>query len=583
METAGWRQRADDPVVVITAGRRVLMDERIGDFIKIGEIEVHCNISIGGLKSLFIREQIGAHTVAEVVVGIEPGSINITGVEATGQPLKITANKEGKKILLFYGVIGQIFIEKEAIYDNLLIRAYSLSWLMDLEKKSRSFQGETSIEKIIHKVSGEQSFFLLNAAQDKMTEAPFIQYKETDWKFIQRLSTHLGVPLYTANDYEGQSLYVGLQEQETHENLEPLYEKWRMDEERVRKVNFDIKKATYYELLTGQILHTGQGALYRNRIVWPFAVKIILWDGVLHCISKLAGKDYYTTDIAYNPHMKGVSLTGRVLKREAELVKIHLDIDEEQDIGRAYYYPWMPEHGNLVYCMPEEGNAVRLFVAGMDERNAVGIDCVRQNGSVCEETQNPQNRWFSTAHDKKMTLQPYMVELTGKEAASKISLMDSTGESIVSDGNILIQAGGTVIIQGTKVNMDAPGEITAIKRELGDPAVVNLCYNLDAMGKQTVFHNLEKLSLKGVPKGGAEGGNSSQNASIEEASGEKEEREKLLFKMQELMEQEKERNNYHLGEHIVNVISSIPQCAEPEELSRIAMGFRPILGRMKGE
>lgn len=559
------------------------MDERIGDFIKSGEIEVNCNIPVGELKSLSIRERIGTHTVAEVVVGIDPGSVNIAELQSTGQPLKITANKRGKKTLLFYGVIGQIFIEKEAIYEYLLIRAYSLSWLMDLEKKNRSFQGETSITGLIRKVSGEQAFSLLNAAQDEMTEAPFIQYKETDWEFILRLSTHLEVPLYTANDYEGQGLYVGLQEQETHEKPEPLYEKWRMDEKRVREVNFDIKKAVYYELLTGQIFHTGQGVLYRNRMVWPFAVNIALVDGVLQCISKLAEKDYFTSDIAYNPHMKGLSLTGRVLKRESELVKIHLDIDEEQDIGRAYYYSWMPEHGNLVYCMPEEGNAVRLFVAGMDERNAIGIDCVRQNGGVCEETQNTNNRWFSTAHDKKMTLQPSMVELTGKEGTSKITMLDSTGENIVSDGNILIQAGGSVVIQGTKVNMNASGEITAIKRELGDPAVVNLCYNLDAMGKQTVFHNLEKLSLKSVPKGGREEDNSSQNASMEEASGEKEKREKLLFKMQELMEQEKEKNSYHLGEHIVNVISAIPECAEQEELSRAAMGFRPILGRMKGE
>lgn len=559
------------------------MDERIGDFIKIGEIEVHCNIPIGELKSLSIRERMNAHTVTEVIVGIEPGSVSVAGLESAGQPLKITANKEGKKILLFYGVIGQIFIEREAVYENLLIRAYSLSWLMDLEKKNRSFQGEVSITGLIRKVSEEQSFSMLCSAQDQMTEAPFIQYRETDWNFVKRLSTHLGVPLYAANDYMGQGICVGLQEQDAHDGVEAIYEKWRMDEERARMTDFDIKKATYYEILTGQILHVGQGVWYRDQIFWPFAVDIILRDGMLHCVSKLAEKDFYTTDLAYNPYLKGLSLTGKVMKREKERIKVHLDIDEEQNMESAYYYPWMPEHGNLVYCMPEEGNVIRLFVAGLDERNAIGIDCVRQNGSACEETQNTKNRWFSTAHDKKMTLQPYMIELTGKEAGSKISLMDSSGESIVSDGNILIQAGGTVVFQGTKVNMNAPGEITAIKRELGDPAVVNLCYNLDAMGKQTVFHNLDKLSLKGVPQGGSAGDNDSQNASLEEASGEKEKREKLLFKMQELMEQEREKNTYHLGGHIVNVITSIPQCAEQDELSRVAMGFRPILGRMKGE
>lgn len=39
---------------------------------------------------------------------------------------------------------------------------------------------------------------------------------------------------------------------------------------------------------------------------------------MLHCISKLAEKDYHTTDISYNPYLKGLSLTGKVLKREEE-------------------------------------------------------------------------------------------------------------------------------------------------------------------------------------------------------------------------------------------------------------------------
>ena len=556
------------------------MDECLGDFLKIGEIEVHCNISTGELKSLSIKERMGIHTVVEVVVGIKPGSVNIAELESAGQPIKIIACKDGKKILLFWGVIGQIIKDQKFDYEDLLIRAYSLSWLMDLEKKNRSFQGETSITELIQKISEEQSFSLLCSAQDKMTEAPFIQYRETDWDFIKRLSTHLGIPIYAANDYLGQGICVGLQEQDTQEGVEVIYEKWCMDEERARITDFDIKKAMYYEILTGQIFHVGKGVWYRGRIFWPFAVDIVLRDGMLHCISKLAEKDYHTTDKSYNPYLKGLSLTGKVLKREKEMIKIHLDIDEEQDMESAHLYPWMPEHGNLVYCMPEEENDIRLFVAGVDERDATGIDCVRRNGSVCEETQTPQNRWFSTTHDKKMTLQTSMMELTGKADNSKISLMDSTGESIVSDGNILIQAAGTVVLQGTKVNMNASGEITAIKRELGDPAVVNFCYNLDATGKQTKFHNLEKLPMKSVPKGGS-GDSGSQSVSPEQAAAEKEKREKLRFEMQELMEREKEKSNYHLENHIVNIVSAIPQVVEQDEISRIAIGFRPILGVMR--
>ena len=38
-------------------------------------------------------------------------------------------------------------------------------------------------------------------------------------------------------------------------------------------------------------------------------------------------------------------------------------------------------------------------------------------------------------------------------------------------------------MQGTEVVLNAPSEITAVRREVGEPAVVNICHNLDAMGK----------------------------------------------------------------------------------------------------
>lgn len=47
------------------------MDERIGDFMKAGEIQVSCNVPLGELKELSVRERIGAHTVTEVVAGKE--------------------------------------------------------------------------------------------------------------------------------------------------------------------------------------------------------------------------------------------------------------------------------------------------------------------------------------------------------------------------------------------------------------------------------------------------------------------------------------------------------------------------------
>ncbi|MDE6847453.1 MAG: phage late control D family protein [Lachnospiraceae bacterium] len=551
-------------------------------FIRIDEIQVLCNIQVGQIKSLSIKERMASHTVVEVVAEIEAGSISIAGQEFNGQPLVIVAVKDGERKVLFSGVIGEICIDRESIYETIFIKAQSLSWLMDMEKKNKSYQGDTSILELIQKIGKDNSFSLICSVQDKKTEAPFIQYKETDWEFLVRLSTHLKVPLYVAGGYEGKGLCLGLQTQEAIEELTPLCEKWCMDVERVRKVNFDMKKAVYYEMMGGQILHVGQCVRYNNKILWPFAVDMVLWNGMLHCTSQLGTNDYYIVPTRYNRHIKGAALKAKVLKRQNETIRVHMDIDIEQDVNNAYDYPWFPEHGNMVYCMPEEGSEIQLWIAGEDERRAVGIDCVRQGGGNSGEAQIPANRWFTTDHHKKLILQPSVMELSGEEGQSKISFNDSSGDSIMTLGNMLIQAKGKVVVQGNKVNMAAPKEITAIKRELGEPAVVNICHNLDAMGKQTTFNNLEELKINSV-SGKGRNHNVQQQLSQEARETEKEKRKKLQFEMQKLLAQEKEKSSFELGNSIINIISAIPQCAEQDRISQIAMGFRPITGRMKGE
>lgn len=558
------------------------MDKSRRDFIRVDEIKVKCNIQIGQIQSLSIQESMGSHTVVEVEAGIEAGSLQLVGNQFNSQPLAIDAIKDGRKIQLFSGVISEIRIDKEAVYDIIHISAYSLSFFMDLEKKCKSYQGDSSVLELIRKVAKEHSFSVLCSAQDKMTEVPFIQYQETDWEFIMRLSTHLHALACVANDYVGKGIYLGNKKHGEPLKLIALNEKWCMNTEYMKRMGFDAKRAIYYEVVTNQVFHLGQNVYYNNEILWPYRIKMFLKQGVLYCTYWLAGELYHVTPACYNPCIKGASLEGTVLERQNEAVKVHLDIDEEQDVNRAHYYPWFPEYGNMVYCMPEKGSKIRLLTVGEDERDAIGIHCVRQNGGACRETQIPSNRWFSTDENKKMTLQPSIIELSGDGGQSKISFQDSTGNSIKSSKEIIIQANGQVTLQGTKVNLNASGEITAIKRELGDPAVVNICYNLDAMGKKTMFSNLEELRIRNISRGG--GSHKEQQALLGmSGTGKEEQKKKLQFELQKLLEQEDQKSSYELGICVLNIISAIPQCVDQDKLSRIAMGFRPVIGCMKGD
>lgn len=557
-------------------------DTRAGNFIRVDEIKVRCNIPIGQLKDLSIRERMGTHTVVQLTAGIRPMEVENSGMQLAGQPLGIEAVVDGERVLLFSGIISEIHTDREASYETISITAYSLSWLMDLEKKSRSWQGEHSVLDLIQKICREHSFSIQCSVQDKKTEAPFIQYRESDWEFLKRLSTHLQVPVYARGDYAGKGLCLGIPDQEKPIKLGALREKWCMDAERAREMNFDAGMAVYHEVMTGQILHLGKSVLHNREVLRVFEADMILKHGMVYGTYRLAGPGYFAMQTVYNSYLKGISLEGTVLKRKDETLKIHLDIDGEKECAPAYDYPWMPEHGNLVYCMPEEGSRIRLLVFGEDEREAIGIHCVRQNGAVCGETQIPDNRWFSTSQNKKLTLQPALVELSGEEGRSTITFGDNTGSSIRSGGEVLIQAKGQIVMQGTEVVLNAPSEITAVRREVGEPAVVNICHNLDAMGKKTTFRNLEELQIQSEPT--RRRSDEREQTPLEKImGGKKDEKEKKEFELQKLLEQESERNDFELRESVVKIISAIPQYTGQDKIARIAAGARPIAGRMKGK
>lgn len=50
-----------------------------------------------------------------------------------------------------------------------------------------------------------------------------------------------------------------------------------------------------------------------------------------------------------------ILLSAMVLDVKEEQIKVKFDVDKEQSIESAYWYPWEPDMGNLLYCMPAKG------------------------------------------------------------------------------------------------------------------------------------------------------------------------------------------------------------------------------------
>lgn len=555
----------------------------MAEYITYDEIKIKCNIKVNRILQLSISERIGSHAMAEIKANIESESLGLSSTELMNQPIKLYYIKDNKEHLIFTGVISNVRIEKESIYETISLSAVSLTWLMDLERKNRSFQDcNDSVTEVIKKIAQENSFHFLCTATDQSITQPFIQYKETDWEFILRLATHLNAPVITSPNYDGNGFNIGFQDQKIPQELHVTREKWCMDAEMNQSPSWRTKEATYYEVDTSQILHLDQCVILHNDVLRPYHISLILQKGLLHCICKLAVNNHYFTTVSYNPNLKNISLTGTVLKQKEESISIHLDIDEKQDADNAYFYPWSPEAGNMLYCMPEIGSRVNLLIPGEDEQKATAINCTQQSESLEKATKTPENRWFITKNEKTMSLKPSGINFSSNRNQSSISIQDVNGNSIKSSNEIFIQAKGKISIYGTQIELNAPTEVTAIKRQLGSPAIVNLCHNLDSMGENSVFTNLvakDENSLSKGPGGLTEDTSISNNLREDRK---KEVKEKLDLQLKKLSEEEDKRT-YSLGKSIINVVSSIPQVVEKDKLSQIAAGFRPIAGKMKGD
>lgn len=555
----------------------------MAEYITYDEIKIKCNIKVNRILQLSISERIGSHAMAEIKANIESESLGLSSTELMNQPVKIYYIKDNKEHLIFTGVISNVRIEKESIYETISLSAVSLTWLMDLERKNRSFQDcNDSVTGLIKKIAQENSFQFLCSATDQSITQPFIQYKETDWEFILRLATHLNAPVITSPNYDGNGFNIGFQDQKIPQELHVTREKWCMDAVMNQSPSWRTKEATYYEVDTSQILHLDQCVILHNDVLRPYHISLILQKGLLHCICKLAVNNHYFTTVSYNPNLKNISLTGTVLKQKEESISIHLDIDEKQDADNTYFYPWSPEAGKMLYCMPEIGSRVNLLIPGEDEQKAAAINCTQQSESLEKATKTPENRWFITKNEKTMSLKPSGINFSSNGDQSSISIQDVNGNSIKSSKEIFIQAKGKISIYGTQIELNAPTEVTAIKRQLGSPAIVNLCHNLDSMGENSIFTNLVAKDENSSSKGP---GVLTEDTSISNNLREdrkKEVKEKLDLQLKKLSEEEDKRT-YALGKSIINVVSSIPQVVEKDKLSQIAAGFRPIAGRMKGE
>lgn len=293
---------------------------------------------------------------------------------------------------IFEGIVRDAEMGEENGYTEVKINAVTGTILLDMEKKSRSFQDVSMtyrdvVKKVLEDTPGAHAIFTVG--MDTKIEKPLIQFEETDWQFMRRLVSHFSSELIPEVEMCRPNFWFGMRESSAtadfSDNMYDVHVDGKYYDMGGDAIGLKRADYLYYSVVDGQNLSIGDLVTFRDKslIIGEKYAKFERGELLFHY--KLCRPAFVGIKPYYNEKICGLSLPGTVRKTEKEVLYIDLDIDKEREKGVLYHYAWVPTTGNLMYCMPKIGTRVFLYIPDHDERHAMSTSCIRTNGK-----QHPQ-------------------------------------------------------------------------------------------------------------------------------------------------------------------------------------------------
>lgn len=474
-----------------------------------GMIRIESGLAIQDILELELVMRKNSHGRIRIR-GTVPESVGLSPAMETleGRLLVVSVPEGTERKPIFCGRIHSLRIEQTGNGYMAVVEGITATVLLDGEEKCRSFQNVnmTCRELVRTVLADTPGASVLFHTEDTAIGQPIYQYRETDMAFLRRVAARFGTSLFPGALSDRPELHFGLPDGKWHEEragmlrsvrLDPVYDDFCRRWDRVRKEEFLCRDlAAPKQWAAGDYLSLAGGGV--NRVL---AVRAALENGLLVWHYETASAKAFQTPPYENPLLAGIALEGTVLAVRKESVRIWLDIDREQPEDTAFWYPWLPAGGNLMYCMPEQGErAALLFTTIESGGRAEAVRCIRGNGVGNRELQDPSRRTFTTAQSKRLYFWPKEMGVTDlqQKITQRVVLEDTTGISIESCKSIHLTAREHITLGGSRVTWRAPQEISVFRRDMSDPASLNLCNGFDCIGRFTGV-TMEADGTAGLP------------------------------------------------------------------------------------
>ncbi|WP_252225219.1 late control protein D [Clostridium sp. ZBS2] len=352
------------------------------------------------------------------------------------------------------------------------IYGFTSSFKLDIKKRSRSFQNiDMTYDALINEILKDYSgyTFTQNIGKGQKIDKPLFQYKETDWNFLKRIASELKSELYCDIINLNYMFNFGIPSERSYKlndnmNYEAFKDLKRFHEAGGDEVYHDTDYF-YYKIKMRDMLEIGSEIYFKQKELYVREYEAYRNKEEIIYKYKLCRKNGIWQTKLYNSFLGGASIEGKVLAVKEELVKLHLNIDENQNEGEAFWFKYAPLTTNIMYAMPSIGESVRLYFSSGGNEEPIVTGCVRKNGDTCEGTSDTINRYFQTEHGSEIAMLPGALNIKGgsKEPLS-INFEDETGVTLTSPTGLNLNAGGEIVIRTrNNINISAQSQILMTK------------------------------------------------------------------------------------------------------------------------
>lgn len=444
------------------------------------------NISISGIPYNKILQVNIAHNVGEhAYAGLELEVAKATGadfIKRADESIGVTINTsaEGQHPVLFAGYIQNISLQEMSDYSVLNVNLISASYKLDIQKKQRSFQNTQSTYGDIMEQAAEGKATITVTASDKATNGFVMQYSETDWTFIKRMASQLQAPIFVNIDSFVPMIFVGTPVrigQFSYTTTNMMSSSAFMPNKSTPLMNPSFafgKKTTEAAAATNSV----QNEIYSyigekmnvNGVNYTIgSVSCSMELGVLQCSYGLGTGDNFKCVVSTNNQLAGRMFMGEVKAVKGDQVKVHFTgLDDSYDEGGDKWFPYSTAYsssdGSGFYCMPEEGDTVRVFIPSNNENDAFVASSVNSNPQS-----NTRDKSWKAPGGKEILLADDGIYIICEGEKIYINLSTDKGIEIHSDKPINITSDADVIMQaGGEIRMTAK---TCINLAVGNSSV----------------------------------------------------------------------------------------------------------------